>query len=106
MRKGLEVDWTAQVGRAGQRGADDISTSSGDQGTETAVSLSRWRQDAGSAQSAISRRQVGGRPGSAASQLKADRADKLKQVRHKAGPLAAVHGRWYRFLLLCNSLGF
>ncbi|CAL8462433.1 g1966 [Coccomyxa elongata] len=91
VRKGLEVDWTAQVSRGVQRGTDDISTSSGDQGTETAVSLSRWRQDAGSAQSAMSRRHAGGRPGSAASQLKADRAEKLKQMvtarRGEAGAL-------------------
>ncbi len=92
MRKGLEVDWTAQVNRGVQRGTDDISTSSGDQGTETAVSLSRWRQDAGSAQSAMSRRHAGGRPGSAASQLKADRAEKLKQVRRQAEVSAPIHG--------------
>ncbi len=74
VRKGLEVDWTAPAGQ------DDVSTSSGDQGTETAVSLSRWRPDAGTAQSAISRREGTSRPGSAASHLKVERAERLKQV--------------------------
>lgn len=83
MKKGLEVDWDACAGRGGQPGDDDVSTSSGDQGTETAVSLSRWRADAGSAQSALSRRDgTAGRPSSAgaAAQLKAERALRLKQV--------------------------
>ena len=48
-KKNLEVDWVQ--GMQGQ----DTSNSSGDGATETAISLSRWRADGGTAQSAMSK---------------------------------------------------
>ena len=48
-KKGLEVDWVQ-----GMQGQDN-SNSSGDGATETAISLSRWRADGGTAQSAMSK---------------------------------------------------
>ena len=48
-KRGLEVDWVQ-----GMQGQDN-SNSSGDGATETAISLSRWRADGGTAQSAMSK---------------------------------------------------
>ena len=47
-KKNLEVDWVQ-----GMQGQD--TSSSGDGATETAISLSRWRADGGTAQSAMSK---------------------------------------------------
>lgn len=97
-KKGLEMDWAADAGPA-LHAVDDLSTSSGDQATETAVTVSRWRVDGGSAQSATSG-ELRTQPDSAVAQQRAERMHQLKQVCCQPFYMANLHSCDHQF---CGS---